>query len=132
MKKLIVGGLAALALGLVAAPVAGADANDDAFIEATDRVIYGGNAIDGDRWWGYPDVPAQIRIDAAKEACAMMDAGNTDGSKVNDYLVAALGPASTPDTSPPGSSKAPSLTTVHSTVTASGSSDGTNRDGGRC
>jgi hypothetical protein len=92
MKKLIGGGLVALALGLVAAPVAGADANDDAFIEATDRVIYGGNAIDGDRWWGYPDVPAQIRIDAAKEACAMMDAGNADGSKVNDYLVAALGP----------------------------------------
>ena len=88
----LIGVIAALVIGLVAVPVAGADANDDAFIEATDRVINGGNAIDGDRWHGYPDVPAQIRIDAAKEACAMMDAGNADGSKVNDYLVAALGP----------------------------------------
>ena len=35
MKKLIGGGLAALAIGLVVAPVAGADANDDAFIAAT-------------------------------------------------------------------------------------------------
>ena len=60
MKKLIGGGLAALAIGLVVAPVAGADANDDAFIAATDRVIYGGNAIDGDRWWGYPDGPPRL------------------------------------------------------------------------
>ena len=37
MKKLIVVGLAALAIGLAAAPVAGADANDREFIKATDR-----------------------------------------------------------------------------------------------
>ena len=41
MKKLILGGLAALAIGLIGAPVAGADSNDRAFIKATDKVISG-------------------------------------------------------------------------------------------
>ena len=39
MKHLVVGGLAALAIGLAGAPMAGADANDREFIKATDKVI---------------------------------------------------------------------------------------------
>ena len=47
MKKLIVGGLAALAIGLAAAPVAGADCQDRAFIKATDKVISGVRPLAG-------------------------------------------------------------------------------------
>ena len=39
MKRLLIGGLAAVAIGLAAAPVAGADSNDRAFIKSTDEVI---------------------------------------------------------------------------------------------
>ena len=45
MKKLILGGLAALAIRLAVAPVAGADSNDREFIKATGRVIMGGNRL---------------------------------------------------------------------------------------
>ena len=81
---------AMLAAGLTAAPAADADANDDEFIEHTDRIIYGGNAVDGDRWWGYSDVPPNVRIDAAHTACALMDEG-VGGAEINDTLVALLG-----------------------------------------
>ena len=91
MKKIIVGGLAALAIGLAAAPVAGAnplDANDRAFIAATDRVIMGSSGKDPVwRWLGYPGVPAQLRIDTAHGVCGLLDAG---ALSANDYIVATL------------------------------------------
>ena len=69
MKKLIFGGLAALAIGLAATPVAGADpdahpmlsANDRAFIRSTDQVIMMHTSSDPDgHWVGYSRVPAQL------------------------------------------------------------------------
>ena len=70
MKRLIVGGLAALAIGLAAAPVANADANDHAFIRATDQVIVMSNGADPDgHWVGYPGVPVQLRIHTAHAVC---------------------------------------------------------------
>ena len=81
MKRLVIGGIAALAIGLAGAPVAGADpdahpmltANDRAFIKATDRVIvmYSGDDPDfAGRWVGYPGVPAQLRINTAHTVCS--------------------------------------------------------------
>jgi Protein of unknown function (DUF732) len=88
MKKAIVGGLAALAIGLAAAPVAGADSNDRAFIKATDKVISGvGPSAGPDGWIGYPKVPAQLRIDTAHGVCARLDDG---ALSANDYIVATL------------------------------------------
>ena len=55
MNRLIIGGIAALAIALAGAPVAQADANDDEFIAATDRVISGsGPSVGPDGWVGYP------------------------------------------------------------------------------
>ena len=86
-----ISGIAALTIGLVAAPVAGADANDDAFIEATDDVIYGrGNASTESAGTRYPEFLLRSGSTRLKEVCAMMDAEMRYGSKVNDYLVAAL------------------------------------------
>ena len=90
MKRLIIGGLAALAIGLAAAPVAGADANDREFIKATDQVIMG--LFDGSRemrWIGYPGVPAQLRIDTAHTACSMFDT-NASGQDISDMVVTAF------------------------------------------
>jgi Protein of unknown function (DUF732) len=88
MKRLVIGGLAALALGLVAAPVAGADSNDRAFIAATDRVIMMSSGSDPEgHWVGYPRVPAQLRIDTAHGVCGLLDAG---ALSANDYIVATL------------------------------------------
>ena len=76
MKKLIGGGLAALAIGLVAAPVAGADANDREFIKATDKVISGvGPRVGPDGWTGYPKVPVPLRINTAQAVCGLLDGG---------------------------------------------------------
>ena len=88
MKKLILGGLAALAIGLIGAPVAGADSNDRAFIKATDKVISGvGPSAGPDGWIGFPKVPAQLRIDTAHGVCARLD----DGALcANDFIVAAF------------------------------------------
>ena len=74
MKHLVVGGLAALAIGLAGAPMAGADANDREFIKATDKVImlHTGSDPDG-HWVGYPVVPAQLKIDTAHTMCDMLD-----------------------------------------------------------
>ena len=90
MKRLIVGGLAALAIGLAGAPVAGADANDREFIKATDQVIMG--LFDGSRemrWIGYPGVPAQLRIDTAQAVCSMFDT-NASGQDISDMVVTAF------------------------------------------
>ena len=87
MKRLVIGGLAALTIGLAAAPVAGADSNDRAFIAATDRVIMGGNASNPNHWIGYPGVPAQLRINTAHMVCDMLDDG---AMSANDFIVAAL------------------------------------------
>ena len=82
------GGLAALAIGLVGAPVAAADSNDRAFIEATDKVISGvGPWVGPDGWVGYPKVPVQLRINTAHAVCALLDGG---ASSANDFIVAAL------------------------------------------
>ena len=98
MKRLILAGLAALAVGLVAAPVAGADpdahtmlsANDRAFIKATDRVITMSNGADPDgHWVGYPRVPIQLRISTAHTVCSMLDTG-IGGQEVNDAVVASF------------------------------------------
>ena len=88
MKRLLIGGLAALAIGVAAAPVAGADANDRAFIKATEKVISGvGPPVGPDGWIGYPKVPAQLRIDTAHGVCARLDDG---ALSANDYIVATL------------------------------------------
>ena len=50
MKHLVVGGLAALAIGLAGAPMAGADANDREFIKATDKVIMRYDGSDDGHW----------------------------------------------------------------------------------
>ncbi|SRR5258705_9752244 len=95
MKKLIVGGLAALAIGLTAAPVAGADpdahtlltANDRAFTRSTDQVIVMSNGADPDgHWVGYPKVPTQLRINTARTVCSMLDTG-ISGQDINDMIV---------------------------------------------
>ena len=95
MKRLILGSLAALAIGLVAAPVAGASpdahskltANDRAFIEATDRVIVMSNGADPDgHWVGYPRVPTQLRINTAHTVCSTLDTG-ISGQGINDMIV---------------------------------------------
>jgi hypothetical protein len=95
MKKLIVGGLAALAIGLAATPVAGADpdahpmlsANDRAFIRSTDQVIMMHTSSDPDgHWVGYPRVPAQLRINTARTVCSMLDTG-ISGQDINDMIV---------------------------------------------
>ena len=88
--KWIVGVIAALAIGLVAAPVAGADANDREFIKATDQVIMG--LFDGSRdmrWIGYPGVLAQLRIDTAHAVCSMFDT-NASGQDISDMVVTAF------------------------------------------
>ena len=88
MKRLLVGGLAALAIALVAAPVAGADANDRKFIKATDKVISGvGPWVGPDGWIGYPKVPVQLRINTAHAVCDLRDGG---ASSANDFIVTAL------------------------------------------
>ena len=88
MKKLIIGGLAALTFGLGVAPVAGADANDRAFIAATDRVIRGVGPWAGpDGWIGYPKVPAQLRINTAHGVCGLLDVG---ALSANQYIVDTL------------------------------------------
>ena len=88
VKRLIVGGLAALAIGLIGAPVAGADANDREFIKATDKVImlHTGSDPDG-HWVGYPGVPAQLRIDTAHTVCDMLDDNVT---ATGDFIVTAF------------------------------------------
>ncbi len=88
MKKLIIGGLTALTFGLGVAPVAGADANDSAFIAATDRVIRGVGPWAGpDGWIGYPKVPAQLRINTAHGVCGLLDVG---ALSANQYIVDTL------------------------------------------
>ena len=90
MKKALIGGIAVLAIGLGEAPVAGADANDREFIEATDQVIMG--LFDGSRemhWIGYPGVPAQLRIDTAHTVCSMFDT-NASGQDISDMVVTAF------------------------------------------
>ncbi len=88
MKKLIIGGLAALAISLAAAPVAGADVNDREFIKATDKVISGvGPWVGPDGWIGYPKVPVQLRINTAHAVCGLLDGG---ASSANDFIVTAL------------------------------------------
>lgn len=83
----LIGGLAALAIGLAAAPVAGADANDRAFIRATDKVIMMHTASNPEgQWVGYPKVPAQLRIDTAHTVCSMLDT-NISGQDINDTIV---------------------------------------------
>jgi Protein of unknown function (DUF732) len=82
MKKIIIGGLAALTIELGVAPVAGADANNREFIEATDQVVLGNTG-----WIEYPKVPVQLRIDTAHAVCDMLDGG---ALSANDFIVAAF------------------------------------------
>lgn len=98
MKRLILASLAALAVGLVAAPVAGADpdahtmlsANDREFIAATDRVITMSSGYDPvQRWVGYPKVPIQLRITTAHTVCSMLDTG-IGGREINETIVASF------------------------------------------
>ena len=122
MKKLIIGGLAALTFGLGVAPVAGADANDRAFIAATDRVISG--RAPGPAQTAGSDTP---RFPLSSEstpptgcvACSMLALSvpiNT--SSTHSTIV-----VKTPDISPLGSSRFPSSITAPATATRSGSSD---------
>ena len=41
------------------------------------------------RWAGYPDVPAQLRINTAYSVCDMFDA-DAYGQDINDFIVASL------------------------------------------
>ena len=114
MKHLLIGALAALAIGLTAAPVAGADpltANDREFIAVTDQVILG---ITG--WIGYPKVPAQLRINTAHGVCGLLDDG---ALSANDFIVTALDDRrQQPGIWPHGSSSQPSSTTARDTATS--------------
>jgi hypothetical protein len=84
------GGIAAIAIGLAPAPVAGADANDREFLKATDRVImmHTGSDPDG-HWVGYPKVRVQLRINTAHTVCDMLD-DNATAQDIQDFIVTAL------------------------------------------
>jgi hypothetical protein len=95
VKRLVLAGLAALAVGLVAAPVAGASpdahtmrsANGREFIAATDRVITMSSGYEPVwRWVGYPKVPIQLRINTAHTVCSTLDTG-ISGQGINDMIV---------------------------------------------
>ena len=86
----LIGVIAALAIGLGIPAPAGAtplDANDLAFIRATDQVIMGGNAADPNHWIGYPGVATQLRIETAHSVCNMLDDG---ALSANDFIVTAF------------------------------------------
>ena len=90
--KWFIGVIAPLAIGLIGAPVAGADpltANDREFIAETDRVIMMHDASNPDgRWVGYPKVPVLLRIDTAHTVCDMLDANIITG--IGDFIVTAF------------------------------------------
>ena len=84
--KWLIGGLAALAIGLVAAPVAGADSNDRAFIKATDKVIIGWPSA---AQMAGSDIPRFLSSSGSTppRGVRQSDAG---APSANDYIVAAF------------------------------------------